>query len=99
MIITGRASSFEEGIREFKENLHIVSKLLGDKAEYNETSVITLLLQRVFEERKQYQNGKEPRSCEIIVKPNVVEYHLGGISFGWSIMTDGKYEFYLLRNH
>ena len=99
MVITGHAATFEEGIRGFKENLHVIAKLLGDKAEYNETAVITLLLQKVFEERKHFQNGKEPRSCEMVIKPNVVEYHAGGISFGWSIMADGHYEFYLMRLH
>lgn len=98
MIITGRAESFEMGMKEFKDNLHVVAKLLGDKPDWNETAVITHLLQRVFEERKQYQSGKETRQCEIIVKPNLVEYHMTGFSFGWSIMGNGQYEFYFERN-
>lgn len=98
MVINGRAESFETGIKEFKENLHLVSKLLGDKVEWNETSVITHLLQKVFEERKQYQTGKGARDCEMIIKPNLVEYHMSGFSFGWTVMGNGHYEFYLSRD-
>lgn len=96
MIITGRASSFEEGIKGFKENVIVITKLLGDKAEYSETAVISLLLQKVFEERKQYQTGKGSRACELLIKPNIIEYHVGGTSFGWSIQPDGQYEFFLM---
>lgn len=96
MEIFGRSKTFEEGIKGFKENLLVISKLLGDKTEFNETAIITQLLQKVFEERKLYQSGKEPRQCEIYVKPNEVQYSFLGYTFGWTIFPDGNYEFYLI---
>ncbi|RXT04565.1 hypothetical protein [Ammoniphilus sp. CFH 90114] len=98
MIITGRSKKFEEGIQGFRENLHLVAKLLGDKADLNETSVITILLQKVYEERKLFQSGKEPRQCEIKVKPNEIGFYSGGVNFGWIITVEGEYEFYLMRS-
>jgi hypothetical protein len=96
--IFGQASSFEDGISEFKDHVQAVSKLIGENSNYNETSVITMLLQKVFEERKMYQSGKDPRPCEIMIKPSEVEYHYSGNIFGWCVFSDGTYEFYFQKN-